>query len=116
MSQKVINREDIDLLFVSTMSDGFDKLFIVYYVTTNDINFYRMNYPIDSILSERLNDSTFSVNDFIIGLIERRHDLNKKLTFEELDVKLASWGQISHEKAVNYHKQQTREIKINQII
>lgn len=116
MSQKVINKEDIELLFVSTMADGFDRLFIVYYVTTNDINFYRMNYPIDSILSERLADSTFNVNEFIIGLIERKHDLHKKVTFEQLGLNLASWGQIAHEKAVNYHKKQIREIKINQII
>lgn len=116
MSQKVINREDVELLFVSKYRDGIDELFIVYYVTTNDINFYRMNYPIDSILNQAISDGNFDTNSFLLGAIERKHNLNKRVTFEQLNLNIASWGPIAHKKAVDYHKQQLREIKINQII
>ncbi len=114
MSQKVINKEDIDLIFVSTLSNGVDRLFIVYYVTTNDINFYRMNYPIDSILSERLVDSTFDVYQFLIKCIERRHDLHKRVNYEELKLELETTliDTATYQKMINYQ----REIKINQII
>jgi len=115
MYQKVINREDIELLFLSKYIDGLDELFIVYYVTTNDINFYRMNYPIDSILSERISDTTFNIVEFIIGAIERKHDLHKRVTFDQLGIS-DSWGKIAQEKAVVYQKQKQRENKINQII
>ena len=115
MLLKVINREDFEILFISHYSGGFDKTFIVYYVTTNDIKFYRMNYPIDSVLQEALTGN-LDKTEFLIGAIERKHNLHKEVTFEQMNVTVETWGNRCYNLSNSYFKKQNRENKINQII
>lgn len=116
MSPKVINREDFEILFFSHFKDNLNKIFIVYYVTTNDLKFYRMNYPLDSIQKEDLDSGKLDTSEFITGAIERRHHLHKEVSFGQMNVKLETWGSRSYKIVHDYYKRQKRDNKINQII
>lgn len=116
MSTKVINREDFEILFFSHFKDNLNKTFIVYYITTNELKFYRMNYPLDSIQQESLDSGRLDTLEFITRAIERRHHLHKEVSFSQMNVKLETWGKRSYKKAHNYYKIQKRDNKINQIL